>query len=55
MNEQDYTLIQQYFNGLLSPEDASAVEARAATESVFGAAFALPAGAITILAATTWK
>ena len=43
MNEQDYTLIQQYFNGLLSPEEANAVEARAATESVFGAAFALQA------------
>ncbi|HRI59244.1 MAG TPA: tetratricopeptide repeat protein [Saprospiraceae bacterium] len=41
MNEQDFSLIDNYFNGLLSPEEAQAVEARAAANPAFGQEFAL--------------
>lgn len=41
MNERDFTLINDYFNGLLSPGDAQAVEARAAADAEFGVEFAL--------------
>jgi tetratricopeptide (TPR) repeat protein len=41
MNERDNTLLDNYFNGLLGPEDALAVEARAVSESEFGAEFSL--------------
>ena len=41
MNEHDNTLLNNYFNGLLGPEDARAVEARVLAESEFGAEFSL--------------
>ena len=41
MNERDFTLLNDYFNGLLAPDDAQAVEARAATDAEFGEEFAL--------------
>ena len=41
MNEQDFALLDNYFNGLLAPDDARAVEARAASEAGFGEEFAL--------------
>lgn len=41
MNEKDFTLLHDYFNGLLSEEEARAVEARAAAEPAFGEEFAL--------------
>lgn len=41
MNERDFTLLNDYFNGLLAPDDAQAVEARAATEAEFGEEFSL--------------
>lgn len=41
MNEQDHTLLDQYFNGLLPPEEARRVRERAASESEFAAEFSL--------------
>jgi anti-sigma-K factor RskA len=41
MNERDFTLIDDYFNGILPPETAQQVEARAASETDFGAEFDL--------------
>lgn len=41
MNERDFTLLNDYFNGLLAPDDAQAVEARAAADAEFGEEFAL--------------
>ena len=41
MNEQDFTLLNDYFNELLTPSDAQQVRERAATEAVFGQEFAL--------------
>lgn len=41
MNEKDFTLLNDYFNGLLSAGDAQTVEARAATDAEFGEEFAL--------------
>jgi tetratricopeptide (TPR) repeat protein len=41
MNERDITLLNDYFNGLLSPEDARAVETRAASDPAFGEEFDL--------------
>lgn len=41
MNEQDFALINDYFNGLLSPEQAESVRARAATDAAFGQEFEL--------------
>lgn len=41
MNEQDNSLLNDYFNGLLAPDAAAAVEARAAREPEFGQEFAL--------------
>lgn len=41
MNERDFTLLNDYFNGLLAPDDAQAVEARAATDAEFGEEFSL--------------
>ena len=41
MNERDNTLLDNYFNGLLGPEDALAVEVRAISEPEFGAEFSL--------------
>ena len=41
MNERDFTLLNDYFNGLLAPDDAQAVEARAVTDAEFGEEFAL--------------
>lgn len=41
MNERDNTLLNNYFNGLLPPAEASAVEIRAGEEPDFGAEFAL--------------
>lgn len=43
MNERDSTLLDNYFNRLLDPDEARSVEARAATDPVFGAEFALRA------------
>jgi tetratricopeptide (TPR) repeat protein len=43
MNEQDQLLLHQYFNGLLTPEAAQQVRARAASDAAFGAAFTLQA------------
>lgn len=37
----DAMVLDNYFNGLLGPEEARAVEARVATDSVFAAAFTL--------------
>lgn len=41
MNEQDIQLLDDYFNGLLSPENAQAVEMRAASDAAFGREFDL--------------
>lgn len=41
MNEQDNSLLNDYFNGLLPPDDAAAVEQRAAGDPDFGQEFAL--------------
>lgn len=41
MNEQDFELLNNYFNGLLSAEDAGAVRARTATDGEFAREFAL--------------
>ncbi len=41
MNERDSTLLDNYFNGLLAPEDAHDVQARAASEPAFGEEFSL--------------
>lgn len=41
MNEQDIKILDDYFNGLLSPENAQAVEMRAATDAAFAQEFAL--------------
>ncbi len=41
MNEQDITLLNNYFNGLLPAGEARAVEARAAEDAGFGQEFAL--------------
>ncbi len=41
MKEQDFSLLDNYFNGLLPPDEARAVEARAAEDAVFGQEFAL--------------
>ena len=41
MNEQDFSILDNYFNGLLSPEKAQVVEARAASDAEFGQEFAL--------------
>lgn len=41
MNEQDFALINDYFNGLLSAEAATSVQARAATDPEFGREFEL--------------
>lgn len=41
MNEQDFALLDNYFNGLLAPDEARAVEDRAASEDDFGQEFAL--------------
>lgn len=41
MNEQDLKLLDDYFNGLLSPENARAVEMRAASDAAFGREFDL--------------
>lgn len=41
MNERDITLLDDYFNRLLSEDAARAVEERAATDAVFGEEFAL--------------
>jgi len=41
MNERDSTLLNDYFNGLLSPEDAQAVRDRAASDPAFGEEFSL--------------
>lgn len=41
MNERDITLLDQYFNGLLSNEEQRALEVRAATDPVLGAEFSL--------------
>lgn len=41
MNEQDVILLDDYFNGLLLADEARRVEARAASEAVFGEAFSL--------------
>lgn len=41
MNERDFTLLNDYFNDLLSPEAAQAVERRAAEDAEFGQAFEL--------------
>lgn len=40
MNEKDYTQLDQYFNGELSPQEAEQVLARAGAEPDFAAAFA---------------
>ena len=39
MQQQDSDLLDQYFNGLLAPETAAAVEARAISDTEFGAEF----------------
>jgi len=41
MKERDNTLLNNYFNGLLSPEETSNVEVRAVEEPDFGTEFAL--------------
>jgi len=41
MNDQDFALINDYFNGLLSPEQAESVRTRAATDAAFGQEFEL--------------
>lgn len=41
MNEKDYTHLDDYFNGVLSPTDAQAVRERAAVDVEFGQAFSL--------------
>jgi predicted Zn-dependent protease len=41
MNEKDYTLLDDYFNGLLSPEDATKLLDRTRTDQAFGDAFRL--------------
>ncbi|MFN0035693.1 MAG: tetratricopeptide repeat protein [Saprospiraceae bacterium] len=41
MNERDFTLLDNYFNGLLAPDDARALQARAATDPAFGEEFSL--------------
>lgn len=41
MNERDFTLLNDYFNGLLAPDEARSVEARAASEAEFGQEFDL--------------
>jgi tetratricopeptide (TPR) repeat protein len=41
MNERDTTLLNDYFNGLLSPSDAQLVRDRAAAEPDFGQEFSL--------------
>jgi len=41
MNERDITLLDQYFNGLLTAEEQRAVEARTEADPVFGADFSL--------------
>jgi hypothetical protein len=41
MNERDTTLLNDYFNGLLSPSDAQLVRDRAAAEPGFGQEFSL--------------
>ena len=41
MNERDFTLIDDYFSGLLAPDEARQVEARASAETDFGAEFSL--------------
>ena len=41
MNEQDISILDDYFNGLLAPDAAQAVEARAAADPVFGQEFEL--------------
>lgn len=41
MNERDATLLHDYFNGLLTPEDAQQVRDRAATDTDFGQEFEL--------------
>ena len=41
MNTQDNALLDKYFNGLLSPEEAEAVRARAASDAEFAQEFEL--------------
>ncbi|MFN0217102.1 MAG: tetratricopeptide repeat protein [Saprospiraceae bacterium] len=41
MNERDSTLLDNYFNGLLSPEEANDVRALTLTDTDFGAEFSL--------------
>ncbi len=41
MNEQDYSLLQDYFNGLLPEAEANAVIRRTQTDAAFAEAFAL--------------
>lgn len=41
MNENDYLLLDRYFNGLLSPEEAAQVRARTEVDTVFKDAFHL--------------
>lgn len=41
MNEQDFTLLDDYFNGLLSPEMVASVETRLQTDTEFAREFAL--------------
>lgn len=41
MNEQDISLLNDYFNGLLPPDAAAAVESRASSDPDFGQEFAL--------------
>lgn len=41
MNEKDFTQLNDYFNGLLSPAEAQQVQARAAKDPVFGQEFSL--------------
>ena len=41
MNEQDFSLLDDYFNGLLAPDEARTVETRAAADAVCGRAFEL--------------
>lgn len=40
MNEQDFTLLDEYFNGELSPQESAGVLSRVATDPDFAAAFA---------------
>ena len=41
MNEKDFTLIHNYFNGLLSPQDVVMVEQRVMRDEVFKQEFEL--------------